>query len=111
MKSVLWPWKEFGLAASVVVGLNGIAEGGTRTDTLINDAWTFMAADVAGAEAVATAERNMSSAVMRGTATLPGSNSTSRAKGARRNLGGPALGRQRVVRRAVRIGKVRSRSR
>ena len=37
-------------------------------------------------------ERNMSKAAMRGTADLPGSKSPSRAKGSRRNLGGPAFG-------------------
>jgi hypothetical protein len=52
-------------------------------------------------------ERNMSKAVMRGLAVLPGSQTTSRAKGSRRNLGGPALGRPWPVR----IGKARSRSR
>jgi hypothetical protein len=56
------------------------------------------------------AERNMSSTAMRGTATLPGSKSTSCAKELRRNLGGPASGRQ-LMTPAVRIGKVRSRSR
>ena len=38
-------------------------------------------------------ERNMSDAAMRGIAALPGSKTTSRAKGSRRNLGGPASGR------------------
>ena len=56
------------------------------------------------------AERNMSRTVMRGTATLPGSKSTSRAKGLRRKLGGPASGRH-LMTPAVRIGKARSRSR
>ena len=55
-------------------------------------------------------ERNMSSAVMRGTVILPGSKSTSRAKGSRRNLGDPASGHQ-LMRSMVRIGKARSRSR
>ena len=54
-------------------------------------------------------ERNMRSAAMRGIATLPGSESTSRAKGMHRNLGDPAFGRWRHY--AVRIGKARSRSR
>src|SRR6266702_2948260 len=40
------------------------------------------------------AERNMSSAAMRGTATLPESKSPSRVKGSCRNLGGPASGGQ-----------------
>jgi len=39
-------------------------------------------------------ERNMSSAVMGGTVVLPGSQTTSRAKGLRRKLGGPASGRR-----------------
>jgi hypothetical protein len=54
-------------------------------------------------------ERNMSSTVMRGTATLPGSKNTSRAKGSCRNLGGPASGQGRYA--LVRIGKTKSRSR
>src|SRR3982750_4074585 len=41
----------------------------------------------AGAEAVQSAEGNMSGAVMRGTAALPGSETSSRTKGSRRNLG------------------------
>jgi len=55
-------------------------------------------------------ERNMSNAVMRGIAALPGSKSTSRAKGSCRNLGCPASGRH-LMTPAVRIGKARSRSR
>ena len=43
--------------------------------------------EVAGAEAVATAEGNMCGAVMRGTVALPGSEATSRMNGSRRNLG------------------------
>ena len=43
--------------------------------------------EVAGAEAVATAEGNMCGAVMRGTVALPGSEATSRTNGARWNLG------------------------
>jgi hypothetical protein len=38
-------------------------------------------------------ERNMSGAVTRGAATLPGSRNTSRAKGLRRKLGDPAFDR------------------
>src|SRR5882724_10281859 len=64
----------------------------------------------AGAETVETVERNMSTAAMRGNVALPGSKSTSRAQGSRRNLRGPATGR-RLMRPAVRIGKARSRSR
>ena len=54
-------------------------------------------------------ERNTSNAVMPGIIVLPGSKSTSRAKGSRRKLRGPAPGRR--VTRPVRIGKARSRSR
>jgi hypothetical protein len=64
----------------------------------------------AGAEIVVKVECNMSNAVMRGTAALPGSKSTSRAKGSRRNLGGPAPD-QRYEYVLARIGKARSRSR
>jgi hypothetical protein len=56
------------------------------------------------------AERNTSGAVMRGAVALPGSKSTSRAKGLRRKLGDPASD-QRHEYALVRIGKVRSRSR
>ena len=55
-------------------------------------------------------ERNMSRAAMRGIAALPGSKTTSRAKGLRRNLGGPASG-LRGHTTEVRIGKARSHSR
>jgi hypothetical protein len=55
-------------------------------------------------------ERNMCNAVMRGIDVLPGSKSTSRAKGSRWNLGYPTSGRQ-LFASAVRIGKARSRSR
>jgi len=41
----------------------------------------------AGAEAVQSAEGNMSGAIMRGTVALPGSETSSRTKGSRRNLG------------------------
>ena len=40
-------------------------------------------------------ERNMSNAVMRGIVVPPGSKSTSRAKGSRRNLGYPTSGQWR----------------
>ena len=43
--------------------------------------------EVAGAEAVATAEGNMCGAVTQGTVALPGSEATSRMNGLRRNLG------------------------
>ena len=55
-------------------------------------------------------ERNMSKADMRGTAILPGSKSTSRAKGMHRKLGDPASDQRRGFALA-RIGKARSRSR
>ena len=43
--------------------------------------------EIAGAEAVATAEGNMCGAVTQGTVALPGSEATSRMNGSRRNLG------------------------
>ena len=43
--------------------------------------------EIAGAEAVATAEGNMCGAVMRGTVALPGSEATLRTEGSHRNLG------------------------
>jgi hypothetical protein len=43
--------------------------------------------EVAGAEAVATAEGNMCGAATQGTVALPGSEATSRMNGSRRNLG------------------------
>jgi hypothetical protein len=55
-------------------------------------------------------ERNTSDAVMRGITVLPGSKSTSRAKGMHRKLGGPAFGQLQCY-AGVRIGKARSRSR
>ena len=55
-------------------------------------------------------ERNMSKADKRGTAILPGSESTSRAQGMHRKLGDPAFGQRRHY-ALVRIGKARSRSR
>ena len=64
----------------------------------------------AGAETVSRVERNMSTAVMRGIAALPGSETTSRAEGSCRKLGYPASGRH-LMTPAVRIGKARSRSR
>ena len=59
---------------------------------------------VAGAETVEIVERNMSNAVMRGIAVLPGSKSMSRAKGMHRKLGDPAFG-QRQHYALARIGK------
>jgi hypothetical protein len=43
--------------------------------------------NIAGAEAVGTAEGNMCGTVMRGRVALPGSKATSRTKGPRRKLG------------------------
>jgi hypothetical protein len=55
-------------------------------------------------------ERNTNDAAMRGIVVLPGSKSTSRAKGMHRKLGDPASG-QRQCSALVRIGKARSRRR
>ena len=55
-------------------------------------------------------ERNMSNAVMQGIAVLPGSKSTSRAKGMHRKLGDPTFD-QWQCHALARIGKARSRSR
>ena len=65
---------------------------------------------LAGAETVLMVERNMCNAVMRGIVVPPGSKSTSRANGSRRNLGYLVSGRP-LFASAVRIGKARSRSR
>jgi len=54
-------------------------------------------------------ERNMSKADMRGIAILPGSKSTSRAKGMHRKLGDPTFG-HRYCYALARIGKASSRS-
>ena len=76
----------------------------------------------AGAEAVQTAEGNMSGAVMRGTAALPGSETSSRTKGSRRNLGdllspevaaavsgqGGKLSRAKPPRKAGGVGRLRT---
>jgi hypothetical protein len=55
-------------------------------------------------------ERNMSGAAMRGAVALPGSKTTSRAKGLRRKLGDPASDHWQEY-ALVRIGEARSRSR
>ena len=55
-------------------------------------------------------ERNMSGAAMRGAVALPGSKTTSRAKGLSRKLGDPASDHWQEY-ALVRIGKARSRSR
>ena len=76
----------------------------------------------AGAEVVQRAEGNMSGAVMRGTAALPGSETTSRRKGTRRNLGdlllpaaaladpgrGGKLSRAKLPRKAGGVGRLSS---
>ena len=76
----------------------------------------------AGAEAVQSAEGTMSGAVMRGTAALPGSETSSRAKGSRRNLGnlpvpeiaaaasgrGGKLSRVKPPRKAGGVGRLRT---
>ena len=78
----------------------------------------------AGAEAVQSAEGNMSGAAMRGTAALPGSETSSRAKGSRRNLGdlllpavataalgrGGKLSRAKPPRKARGVGRLHSTS-
>lgn len=59
-------------------------------------------------------ERNMCNAATRGIVVLPGSRATPRAKGSRRNLGGPTSGHHwwsAMVSMVARIGKARSRSR
>ena len=63
---------------------------------------------LAEAEAVSNVEGNMCGAAMRGADALPWSKTSSRRKGLRRNLGGPAFDQWQAL---ARIGKVRSRSR
>jgi len=76
----------------------------------------------AGAEAFQTVEGNMSGAAMRGTAALPGSETSSRTKGSRRNLGdlllpevataalgrGGKLSRAKLPRKARGVGRLHS---
>jgi len=78
--------------------------------------------DVAEAEAVGNVEGNMCGAVMRGAVALPGSKTTSRRKGRRRNLGdllppevavvvsgrGGKLSRAKPPRKAGGVGRLRS---
>jgi len=66
--------------------------------------------DIAEAEAVSNVEGNMCGTAMRGADALPGSKTTSRTKGSRRNLGELTLDRWLDAPK-VRIGKARSRSR
>jgi hypothetical protein len=91
-------------------------DGGCEAYTAI--AWgvgsSHERSDIAGAEGFHSLEGNMCGTVllgMRGADALPGSKATSRAKGSYRNLGDLVSGRRCVARTAVRIGKVRSRSR
>src|SRR4051812_25675880 len=76
----------------------------------------------AGAEAFQTVEGNMSGAAMRGAAALPGSETSSRTKGSRRNLGdlllsavasaasgrGGKLSRAKLPRKAGGVGRLHS---
>src|SRR3954449_11147026 len=76
----------------------------------------------AGAEAVQSAEGNMSGAAMRGTVALPGSETSSRTKGSHRNLGdlllpevataasgqGGKLSRAKPPRKAGGVGRLHS---
>ena len=64
----------------------------------------------AEAEAVSVAEGNMCGTVKRGAVALPWSETPSRTKGTRRNLGDPLSDQWRQA-GLVRIGKARSRSR
>ena len=66
--------------------------------------------DIAEAEAVSNVEGNMCGTAMRGADALPGSKTTSRTKGSRRNLGDLTFDRRHNAPK-VRIGKARSRSR
>ena len=67
--------------------------------------------DIAEAEAVSNVEGNMCGTAMRGADALPGSKTTSRTKGSRRNLGDLTFDPMGTLPPKVRIGKVRSRSR
>ena len=64
----------------------------------------------AEAETVSNVEGNMCGTAMRGADALPGSETTSRTKGTRRNRGCPAFD-HRPLAAVVRIGKARGRSR
>ena len=64
----------------------------------------------AEAEAVSVAEGNMCGTVKQGAVALPWSETPSRTKGTRRNLGDLMFGRAAVA-APVRVGKVLSRSR
>jgi hypothetical protein len=65
---------------------------------------------IAEAETVDSVEGNMSSAVMRGAATLPWSKTSSCTKGSHRNVGELAIDRMEFC-HAARVGKALSRSR
>ena len=66
--------------------------------------------NIAEAEPVSNVEGNMCGTAMRGADALPGSKTTSRTKGSRRNLGELTFDRW-LDGPKVRIGKARSRSR
>jgi hypothetical protein len=59
------------------------------------DALMGVGVEIAGAETVFMVERNMCNAAMRGIVVPPGSKTTSRANGSRRNLGYPTLDQRR----------------
>ena len=88
-----------------------IGDGGCEAYTVIvwGERLSHESGDIAEAEALTPVEGNMCGPVMRGTDALPGSKTSSRTKGTRRNLGGPASD-QRYADRLARIGKVTSRS-
>jgi hypothetical protein len=66
--------------------------------------------NLAEAEAVDSAEGNMSGTVMQGVVTLPWSKTSSRTKGSHRNVGELAIDRMEFC-HAARVGKALSRSR
>ena len=67
--------------------------------------------NIAEAETVDDVEGNMCGTVMRGADAPPGSETTSRSKGSRRNLGCLASGRRNERATPACAGKARSRSR
>ena len=88
-------------------------DGGSEAYTVI--VWGVLLSlenhNSAEAEAVSNVEGNMCGTIMRGAVALPGSETTSRRKGARRNLGDLPPDHRPREGRLVRIGKARSRSR
>lgn len=89
-----------------------VGDGGCEAYTVIvwGELLSHESGDNAEAEALRPAEGNMCGPVMRGTDALPGSKTSSRTKGMRRNLGDP-ISDHRPDGRVARIGKVTSRSR